>query len=250
MENIVLFTGGFDPVHSGHIHCINESAKLGRLVIGLNSDAWLSRKKGRPFMPFIERRAVLEQFRCVDRVLEFDDSDGSACDAISKTKDLFPGHCVIFANGGDRTAKNIPEMDRFIDDSKVRFLFGVGGEHKANSSSWILEEWRAPKTPRPWGYYRVLYEPNSRVKLKELTVDPGCSLSMQRHQHRSEIWFVSEGTATLERANDIVETYLEGQTIFIDQHSWHRLSNSGSVPLKVIEIQHGARCVEEDIERR
>lgn len=246
----MVFTGGFDPIHSGHIRCINQASKMGRLVIGLNSDQWLIRKKGRPFMPFTERKAVLDQFRDVTTVIGFDDSDGSACDAIAQARQMFPDQRIIFVNGGDRTATNIPEMERFANDPQVEFLFGIGGDDKANSSSWILEEWRAPKTLRSWGYYRVLYEPNSRVKLKELTVDPGCSLSMQRHQHRSEIWFVSEGTATLERANDMVETYKEGQTIFIDQHSWHRLSNSGPAPLKVIEIQHGARCVEEDIERR
>ena len=102
---------------------------------------------------------------------------------------------LIFANGGDRTASNIPEMD--IDDSRLEFVFGVGGFNKANSSSWILQEWKAPKTERPWGYYRVLHEVGNHVKLKELTVNPGAKLSMQRHSQRAEFWFVAEGEATV-----------------------------------------------------
>jgi quercetin dioxygenase-like cupin family protein len=94
----------------------------------------------------------------------------------------------VFANGGDRTQANIPEMS--VQDSQVSFAFGVGGEDKRNSSSWILQEWKAPRTERQWGYYRVLHEVPG-MKVKELTVDPGQSLSMQRHQHRAEYWIVS-----------------------------------------------------------
>ena len=75
---IVIVTGGFDPLHSGHIAYFEAAKQLGdRLVVGLNSDAWLTRKKGRPFMPMSERRAIIENLNMVDRVIEFDDSDSA-----------------------------------------------------------------------------------------------------------------------------------------------------------------------------
>jgi len=250
---IVIVTGGFDPVHSGHISYLNHAEHLGDwLIVGLNSDAWLERKKGRAFMNWHERMTILDNLHMVDRVISFNDDDGSSIDAIRQVKQMFPNDQIIFANGGDRTSDNIPEM--VFDD--VEFVFGVGGDDKKNSSSWILENWKAPKTPRTWGYYRVLHENGEQVKVKELTVDPGKSLSMQKHKDRAEIWFIAEGTATLydidERTTDVElrATYKQFQTLFISRDQWHQLANESTEPLKIIEIQYGDRCVEEDIERK
>jgi len=252
MDRIVIVTGGFDPTHSGHISYLSHAKQLGDyLVVGLNSDDWLTRKKGRPFMPWDERMVVLGNLHMVDEVIDFDDTDGTACDAIRRVQARYPDSHVIFANGGDRTSKNIPEM--VFDD--VEFVFGVGGTNKANSSSWILEEWKAPRTPRPWGYYRVLHEDGNQVKLKELTVEPGQRLSMQRHQDRAEHWFVSQGTATVytvdPRSTDVELTgvYQQFDHVHIPRTEWHQLCNEQDTPLKIIEIQYGERCVEEDIER-
>ena len=254
MKTIVLITGGFDPIHSGHIAYLNEARKLGDiLVVGANSDDWLKRKKGREFMPWEERASVLSAIGGVDRVINFNDDDGSAKDAIRKVRELYPKDKIVFANGGDRTDNNIPEMD--IQDNDLKFVFGVGGFHKSNSSSWILQEWKAPKTERQWGYYRVLHENSSEVKLKELTVEPGKQLSMQRHTDRAEHWFVAEGTATVYTINRKSDSELLGvfnkfQHVHINRTEWHQLANEGTEPLKMIEIQYGERCVEEDIERR
>ena len=189
MKNIVLVTGGFDPLHSGHIAYFKSAKTLGDyLIVGINSDEWLERKKGRAFMPWNERLCVINNLSMVDEVYTFDDSDNSAKALIKQVRAHYPESKIIFANGGDRTKENIPEMDAGVDN--VEFVFGVGGENKMNSSSWILQEWKTPKTQRQWGYYRVLHEPNKRVKLKELTVDPGKTLSMQRHTDRAEFWFV------------------------------------------------------------
>jgi len=254
MKKIALVTGGFDPLHSGHINYFKEAKKLGDiLVVGVNSDTWLTRKKGSPFMPYHERAAIVRNIVGVDFVIDFNDDDGSARHAIRMVRQSYPQDQIIFANGGDRTDQNIPEMD--IEDENLKFVFGVGGFNKANSSSWILQEWKAPKTERAWGYYRVLHEPTKRVKLKELTVDPGKSLSMQRHQQRSEFWFVSEGTASLYTVNsstdvESVGMFKEHQHIWIPANSWHQLANETDKPLKIIEIQYGDSCVEEDIERK
>ena len=108
---IVLVTGGFDPLHSGHIEYFKAAKQLGNLlVVGINSDEWLARKKGKAFMPASERKTIIENLYQVHRVIEFDDSDGSGIDAIRQVKAMFPRDQVVFANGGDRTKDNIPEM--------------------------------------------------------------------------------------------------------------------------------------------
>jgi cytidyltransferase-like protein len=250
---IVIVTGGFDPIHSGHLAYFKAARTLGdRLVVGLNSDAWLARKKGRPFMPMNERYALVNALSMVDEVVIYNDNDNSSCDAIRKVKESYPGHQIVFANGGDRTKDNIPEM--IFDD--VEFVFGVGGEDKKNSSSWILEDWKKPKTDRTWGYYRVLHEVGNHVKLKELTVNPKTCLSMQRHENRAEFWFVAEGEATVYTVDphstdyDLLASPAKHQSTWIKLGEWHQLCNETDQPLRLIEIQYGNNCVEEDIERR
>ena len=187
MKTVVIVTGGFDPLHSGHIEYFKAAKELGdELHVGLNSDEWLTRKKGRPFMPFAERAKVIESLSVVDRIISFDDSDGSACGAIYKTMATHSNIKIVFANGGDRTNTTTPEYKTYGNQPGVEFAFGVGGENKMNSSSWILDEWKAPKTERSWGYYRVIHEYENHTKVKELAVPPGHKLSMQRHKKRSE----------------------------------------------------------------
>ena len=254
MKTIVLVTGGFDPIHSGHIGYFKSAKALGDLLfVGLNSDEWLERKKGRAFMPWNERLCVVNNLQMVDEVFTFNDDDGSAKNFIRQVRAHYPDAKLIFANGGDRVSANIPEMD--FQDDNLEFKFAVGGANKANSSSWILEEWKAPRTKRDWGYYRVLHENGPTVKLKELTVDPGQSLSMQRHDKRNEFWFVSQGVATVYTLDvstdlELLGEYKKHQHIWIDNRQWHQLRNETREPLKIIEIQYGENCVEEDIERK
>ena len=250
---IVIVTGGFDPLHSGHLAYFKSAKQLGDLlVVGLNSDEWLTRKKGRPFMPMSERFALVSSIEVVDEVVVYNDDDNSSCDAIRLVKAQYPDAEIIFANGGDRTKENIPEM--VFDD--VKFVFGVGGSNKANSSSWILEEWKKPRTDRAWGYYRILHEVGSHVKLKELTVMPGKRLSMQRHEKRAEFWFVAEGEATVYTVDpystdqELLASPARHQHTWIRLGEWHQLCNETDQLLKLIEIQYGEDCVEEDIERK
>jgi cytidyltransferase-like protein len=253
MKKIVLITGGFDPLHSGHIAYFKAAKKLGDiLVVGVNSDSWLTRKKGAPFMPFRERAEIVRNIVGVDFVIDFNDSDGSAKHAIQMVRQSYPQDQIIFANGGDRTNDNIPEMD--IIDDNLQFVFGVGGVNKANSSSWILQEWKAPKTERPWGYYRVLHEVPG-MKVKELTVNPGQSLSMQRHWLRSEYWIVNDGAAVVNSMTEggyaLPPKYLHKHAEYhVPSLGWHQLTNPYDMPWKVVEIQYGEQCVEEDIERK
>lgn len=243
-KRVVIATGGFDPVHSGHIAYLKAARSLGeRLVVGLNSDEWLIRKKGKFLLTFVERAAVLSSFSFVDEVIQFDDSDGTAIDCIKQCKERFPANMIVFANGGDRTATNIPEMT----EKDVIFTFGVGGNFKANSSSWILNSWADTRVHREWGTYEVLKTlPGQKIKL--LTVEPSKSLSMQRHQHRAEYWYVLSGKGYV----DLDATALElttGKSVMIPAEHWHKLVNDGTEPLVILETQIGPICDESDIVR-
>ena len=129
---IVVVSGGFDPIHSGHIAYFKDAKALGdKLIVALNSDDWLVSKKGKFFMPFEERKAILENLSPVDHVINFDDDNiGSATNALIKVKNMYPNDSIAFANGGDRNQSNIPEMSV----QGIEFLFSVGGDDKKNSS--------------------------------------------------------------------------------------------------------------------
>lgn len=248
---IVLVTGGFDPIHSGHIEYFKAAKELGdKLIVGLNSDAWLARKKGQPFMPFTERIAIVENLYMVDHCILFNDDDGSSIEAIKNVRQMYPDCEIIFANGGDRTSVNIPELEH--KDKNLIFKFGVGGVNKKNSSSWILEEWKNPKYKRPWGWYRVL-EDKPGYKVKELVIEPGKRLSMQRHFLRSEHWVVLKGKCDIETiyngAKMIIPKYaFESYTI--GEKVWHQGQNNTDEPCHILEVQYGKECKEEDIERK
>ena len=249
---IVLVTGGFDPLHSGHIEYFKAAKSLGQyLMVGLNSDEWLERKKGKAFMPLSERIAIVEMLQIVDEVITFDDSDNTAIDAINQVKlGWGNGHKIIFANGGDRTKHNIPEM---LSHSDVEYVFGVGGEDKKNSSSWILKEWSQPTTERAWGKYTVL-DKGEGWQVKQLAFDAGKSLSDQRHFKRSEHWHVVEGKIEMALESptgaNVTKECLSGDSIDIPALTWHKAVNIGTTTAKVIEVWMGDELTEEDIERR
>jgi mannose-6-phosphate isomerase-like protein (cupin superfamily) len=181
--------------------------------------------------------------------MEFNDDDGSAKLLLKLVKQTFLNDEIICANGGDRVESNNNELG--VDG--VTFVYGVGGENKKNSSSWILEEWKVSKTERPWGYYRVLHEV-SGLKVKELTIEPGESLSMQKHSTRNEYWIVSSGScivkSMLENGYALPAKILEVHDDYhIQTNQWHQLINPFAHPCKMVEIQYGESCIEEDIER-
>ena len=255
MSKVVLVTGGFDPLHSGHIAYFKEAKKLGdKLIVGVNSNEWLTRKKGRPFMPFEERVAIIKELEVVDKVIGFDDIDDSACQAIFHTMSTNTGK-IIFANGGDRTNTTTPEYTTYGDHPQVEFAFGVGGKNKANSSSWILDEWKTQKTERDWGYWRVLDDrPEKGYKVKELVIYPGKALSDQKHFKRSEQWIVLEGEVDMvsewqSNVNRVLITP-NRSPYEIGIEVWHKPSNPGKENAHILEIQWGSECIEEDIERR
>tara|TARA_B100001027_G_scaffold216343_1_gene192418 strand:+ start:1353 stop:2126 length:774 start_codon:yes stop_codon:yes gene_type:complete len=248
---IAVVSGGFDPIHSGHILYLNSASELGeKLIVALNSDEWLINKKGKSFMPFSERKKILENIKSVDEVISFqDDKAGSCIEGLKKIQKKYPKDCLIFCNGGDRTKENIPEMKL----EGIEFAFSVGGEHKANSSSWILKEWAFPSEDRVWGKYYDLFK-DENLKLKELIVSPRSGMSYQRHFKREEIWFVSKGNCQIRYSDGDSENYKEftlskHESFHVKNRAWHQISNPFNVPCHIIEIQYGAETDESDIER-
>ena len=248
---ISVVSGGFDPIHSGHISYINAAKKYGDyLIIALNSDEWLRQKKGKEFMPYEERKSILENIKNVDEVLSFeDDKAGSCINALEKIKAKFPDDEIIFCNGGDRGKENIPEMS--VKD--ITFVFSVGGDDKRNSSSWILKNWKYNNERRIWGEFFNLFE-DDQVKVKELIIEPKKGMSLQKHFKRNEIWLVSQGKCIVNYSKISPE---EIEEIALDKHNslhvelgdWHQITNPFDETCKVIEIQYGKETIEEDIER-
>ena len=253
--NVSLITGGFDPLHSGHIALIKSASHMGvynLVCIGLNSDAWLYRKKNYVFMPFEERKEILENITSVHKVISFDDSDDSSCDAIQRCVGLYEYvDKIIFCNGGDRTEQNIPELNfKPEGDVELEFAFGVGGTDKKNSSSALIKVVLGGPalTVREWGSWKVLSD-DGTSKVKELTVLPGKQMSYQKHFKRSELWLVSEGECTIRCVHDVTKILKYHQYQNIPVGVWHSIKNHTDKICKILEIQYGSECEETDIER-
>ena len=251
---ISVVSGGFDPIHSGHISYINSAKKFGDyLIIALNSDEWLINKKDKFFLPFDERKSIIENLSMVSYVIGFEDDEiGSCINALDMIKKAHPNDKIIFCNGGDRDKNNIPEMK--VDG--ISFEFGVGGDDKINSSSWLLKDWQYSNEKRLWGKFYNLFSDkgDTNVKVKELIIYPKKGLSFQKHFYRSEIWFVSKGQCLVNysegNADDYKEISLKTEdSLFIKKEAWHQIINPYDQPCHIVEIQYGEKTIEDDIER-
>lgn len=130
-KKIICVSGGCDPAHSGHIRMILDAARYGDVVVILNSDDWLMRKKGYKFMSWEERAEILMAIKGVTDVVQVDDSDGTVCEALRRIRPEY------FANGGDRKVGNTPEGD-VCAELGIEMLWNIGGE-KSQSSSWLID---------------------------------------------------------------------------------------------------------------
>ena len=255
INKIVIATGGFDPIHSGHLSYLNAARKLGdALFVGINSDQWLINKKGFNFLPYKERYEIVSNLECVDKIIPIpnDENVRSAFGAIEYVLKNYPNSKIIFANGGDRSSSNTEEAIQGSSNKNIEFAFSVGGDEKMNSSSDIVKNLNSRITERPWGWYKVI-EQKSSYKIKELVILPGKSLSMQKHFKRSEFWYVVEGECRVELKNNDTSTdhHLKSHAsgFMIPLGAWHRAYNPYDEMCHIIEIQHGDECTEDDIER-
>ena len=138
---IIIVSGGFDPLHSGHIAYFKSAKAYGdKLVVALNSDSWLENKKGKVFMPFNERKAIIESIGFVDDVINFEDDElGSCINALEKAKNIYPNDKLFFANGGDRSTKEVPETP-VCKKNNIRMIDGLGEKIRSSSSLTGLKE--------------------------------------------------------------------------------------------------------------
>jgi len=237
----VVVSGGFDPVHVGHLRMFKEAAELApRLIVIVNNDNFLMQKKGYVFMPIKERIEIIDGFGVVDMVVESIDKDLTVRETLewlSKQENL-----QIFANGGDRdNADAIPEAE-VCEQNNIAMKFNIGGGKIQSSSSLVSSE-----VIKPWGSYKT-FEKDDGYLVKRITVAEGEILSLQSHKHRSEHWLVVSGVATVECNGK--KSYLnQFESISIPQGSKHRLSNEHRETLKVVEVQYGDYLSEDDIIR-
>jgi len=240
-DGAIVISGGFDPIHIGHLRMIKDASKLGtKLIVIANCDRFLVDKKGYVFMPIEERLEILKSFDGVDKAVESIDDDMTVCKTIewlAKDEDI-----ACFANGGDRRNEDdIPES--FVCEKYgIEMEFNVGGGKIQSSSSLVGGE-----VKKPWGSYKT-FEKGNGYLLKRMTINPGEILSLQSHENRSEFWYVSEGVATVE-CDDNIFDLKKHESTNIPQKSKHRLSNNSNGILKVIEVQIGDLLSEDDITR-
>lgn len=244
-----LLSGGFDPVHIGHLAMIKEANNIAdEVIILLNSDKWLTRKKGKPFMVEKQRALILEEFESISKVIiQTNDDDDSSNNAIIEFYEANPKKTICYCNGGDRSQESKIRESEICKSLGINLEFGIGGIHKIESSSNLTKNHLSNKETRPWGNFHILAK-GIGYQIKEINITPGKKQSLQRHKYRSEYWQIisGEGMVYLEDSKCKLE---ENDNIYIPKGDLHRLENIGNKILTLIEIQIGEEISEEDIER-
>jgi cytidyltransferase-like protein len=237
MSKKVCISGGADPIHDGHLDMIEDASQYGDVIVILNSDDWLIRKKGFCFFNWQTRARLLASIRGVAGIIAVDDSDGTVCEALERLKPDY------FANGGDRGIFNTPEVE-LCARLGIEMLWNIGGG-KVNSSSEIAKR---AIVHRKWGTYLTLDE-GEKYKVKRLVIKPEHGISLQKHLHRTEDWTIISGMARI-RIGKTTDIYQSNQSVFIDKGTVHQITNVSEFhPLIVIETQVGDYLGEDDIIR-
>ena len=246
--DFALVSGGFDPVHVGHLRMFQDARELSHnVIVLLNNDDWLIKKKGKPFMNENQRKDILDEFKSITEVIIQTSSEKSSNLAIEEFVKNNPNKDICYCNGGDRNnIKNIREA-QICKKLGVTLEFGVGGEEKIESSSKLTKNYLGNVEKRPWGNYHVITK-NTGYQIKEIKVLEKSKLSLQKHSNRSEFWQIVNGKSKITIEDN--EYYLkEKEHIYIPKNTIHRIENIGKEDLIFIEIQLGDILNEEDIIR-
>ena len=254
-KKYVIVSGGFDPIHSGHIELIKNAAEYGNVIVIVNDDKFLIDKKGYVFMSSKERIGIIKNLKNVYEVILSIDSDHTVSKTIQSIADKYGKNTLYFANGGDRkTTQDIPE-EKVCSENNIELLFDIGGD-KTQSSSSLVEDVHDQMlnkkgnfqiVTKPWGYFKSFINENSYL-LKKIVINPNEELSLQSHKHREEHWVVVSGSIEAE-LNGEVKLLKVKDFISIPRSSNHRIINKSKSKAVIIEIQFGNILHEKDIKR-
>lgn len=246
--DIALVSGGFDPVHIGHLKMFQDAKLISKkVVLLLNNDEWLIKKKGKPFMSENQRKAILSEFKSISEVIIQTSSEPSSSSAIEEFVKKNPLKSICYCNGGDRSdTKSIREYD-ICKKLGVDLQFGIGGNDKIESSSDLTKNYLGEIEKRPWGSYHVIAK-NLGYQIKEIKVAVKSKLSLQKHSNRAEFWQIIEGKClvTVDKKKYKLKN---NDYIYIPKDTIHRIENVGNSELIFIEIQLGNNIKEDDIIR-
>lgn len=258
-KTLVITSGGFDPLHAGHISAFERMSRIGELCVILNSDAWLRKKKEKCFLDQFNRFRILKSNKFVANVtFQFDDDKNDVISTLAWLVDNKKYDRFVFAKSGDRTHENSPEYEWCLAND-VEWL-EVESDYPDLHSSRILSDWQNQIINRSWGAYftTVPYEIDGlKFKPKVLQIQVGAELSYQKHEHRHELWFVfeGEGVARVEEGEEngyIHERYVnlqEEKQVIVKRGQKHSIKNTGTIPLTILEWQIGEEVSEADITR-
>ena len=251
-DNHVIVSGGFDPIHLGHLNLINEASKLGKVIVIVNSDEFLLKKKGFYLIPSNERVEIIKNLKNVASVFLSIDKDASVSESIKTLAADKSFNIKFFANVGDRkNESDIPEK-KICEENDIKLIFDVGGGKTQSSSSLFKDaidifNFYKNYTKKPWGsYLNLLKEANFLVK--KILVDVNEEISYQSHKYRDEHWILVDGS--LEVINGSSTRILKSNDYdFIKRGAKHKIKNIGSSTAVMIEIQFGDKIDENDINR-
>ena len=251
-DNHVIVSGGFDPIHIGHLNLINEASKLGKVIVIVNSDEFLLEKKGFYLMPSNERVEIIKNLKNVASVFLSIDKDSSVSESIKTLAADKSFNIKFFANGGDRkNDSDIPEK-KICEENNIKLIFDVGGGKTQSSSSLFKEaidifNFYKNYTKKPWGSYLNLLK-ESNFLVKKILVDVNEEISYQSHKYRDEHWILVDGSLEVINGNS-TRILKSNDYDFIKRGAKHRIKNIGSSTAIMIEIQFGDKIDENDINR-
>ena len=253
-KEYIVISGGFDPIHSGHINLIQDASKVANVIAIVNNNNFLINKKGFIFLDQNERIKILSSITGVDETFLSIDNDHTVINSLKKL--INSGRNIkYFGNGGDRmTEDDIPETE-ICKKNNIELIFNLGGQKSQSSSSLAVSLYdqlqkknsESNYVEKPWGFYKTFISEDEYL-LKKIYINPGEELSEQSHNHRDEHWIIVSGKVTVLSDKKMQEKE-KNDHIFISRNTKHKIINHQDEPAVIIEVQTGVILSEDDIIR-